>query len=233
MNPDYNAPPLNPLPPVVWLLALPIAAAEIVLSLGARGIVGGPEAMGWRLAALQDYAFLDPVFDWMLENGTYPPEYLLRFVSYPFVHGNFTHALIAIVFLLALGKFVGEVFRAWAFLAVFFGAAVAGALAYGIVLDTRVPLVGAFPAVYGLIGAFTFILWARLGAIQADRRRAFLLIGFLMLFQLVFGIVNWLLFGSASFDWVADLAGFAAGFLLSFVVSPGGWAGLLARLRQP
>jgi membrane associated rhomboid family serine protease len=233
MNPEYNAPPLNPLPPVVWLLALPIAAVEIVLSLGARQLVGGLEAMGWRLAALQDYSFLDPVFDWMVANGTFPPEYLLRFVSYPFVHGNFTHALLAIVFLLALGKFVGEVFRAWAFLAVFFGAAVTGALAYGLILDTRVPLVGAFPAIYGLIGAFTFILWARLGAMRADRRRAFLLIGFLMLFQLVFGIVNWLLFGSASFDWVADLAGFTAGFLLSFLVSPGGWAAVLARLRQP
>ncbi|MDH3263300.1 MAG: rhomboid family intramembrane serine protease [Paracoccaceae bacterium] len=233
MNPDYNAPPLNPLPPVVWLLALPIAAVEIVLGLGARGIVGGPEATGWRLAALQDYAFLDPVFDWMLENASFPPEYLMRFVTYPFVHGNFTHALLALVFLLALGKFVGEVFRAWALLAVFFAAAIVGALAYGLILDTRVPLFGAYPAIYGLIGAFTFILWARLGAMQADRRRAFLLIGFLMLFQLVFGIVNWLIFGSASFDWVADLAGFGAGFVLSFVVSPGGWAAMLARLRQP
>ena len=233
MNPDYNAPPLNPLPPVVWLLALPIAAMEIVLSLGARGIVGGPAATGWRLTALQDYAFLDPVFEWMLENWSFPPEYLMRFVSYPFVHGSFTHALLALVFLLALGKFVGEVFRAWALLAVFFGAAVTGALAYGLILDTRMPLFGAYPAIYGLIGAFTFILRARLGAMRADRRRAFLLIGFLMLFQLVFGVVNWLLFGSASFDWVADLAGFGTGFLLSFLVSPGGWSAVLARLRQP
>jgi membrane associated rhomboid family serine protease len=233
MNPDYNAPPLNPLPPVVWLLVLPIVAVEIVLSLGTRGIVGGPAATGWRLAALQDYSFFDPAFEWMLENRTFPPELLVRFISYPFVHGSFTHALLAVVFLLALGKFVGEVFRAWALVAVFFASAIAGALAYGLVLDTRVPLFGAYPAVYGLIGAFTFILWARLGAMRADRRRAFVLIGFLMLFQLVFGIVNWLLFGSTSFVWVADLAGFGAGFLLSFVVSPGGWSAVLRRLRQP
>jgi len=36
--------------------------------------------------------------------------------------------------------------------------------------------------------------------------------------QLVFG----LLFGLQN-DWVADLAGFACGFGLSFFVSPGGW----------
>jgi membrane associated rhomboid family serine protease len=233
MDRDYAAPPLNPLPPVVWLLVLPMAAVEAVLSLAARGLVGGPAGSGWRLAALQDYAFLDPVLGWMIANATWPPVFLLRFVSYPFVHGSFTHAALAIVFLLALGKFVAEVFRGWAVLVVFFGAAVAAALAYGLILETRVPLFGAYPPVYGLIGAFTFILWGRLGALRADRRRAFLLIGFLMLFQLVFGAVNLIAFGQASFEWIADLAGFAAGFALSFVVSPGGWSAVLARLRKP
>ena len=46
------------------------------------------------------------------------------------MHGSFTHALFVVVILLALGKMVGEVFRWWAVLVVFFGAAVVGALAY-------------------------------------------------------------------------------------------------------
>jgi hypothetical protein len=54
---DPNAPPLNPLPPVVWALALPIIAMEVVVNLGARGLVGGPEAVGWRLDAMQRFAF--------------------------------------------------------------------------------------------------------------------------------------------------------------------------------
>ena len=45
--------------------------------------------------------------------------------------------------------------------------------------------------------------------------------------QLVFG----LLFGGGQ-DWVADLAGFVAGFGLSFLVSPGGRARVVDRLRQ-
>jgi len=53
------------------------------------------------------------------------------------------------------------------------------------------------------------------------------LIGFLMGIQLVFG----LLFGGNR-DWVADLAGFVAGFGLSFVVSPGGWGRVVDRLRR-
>ena len=53
MDPDHNAPPLNPLPWVVWVLALPLIAMEVVLSLGAAGVVGGPQAIGWRLQAVR------------------------------------------------------------------------------------------------------------------------------------------------------------------------------------
>ncbi|RYI13853.1 MAG: rhomboid family intramembrane serine protease, partial [Acetobacteraceae bacterium] len=55
MDPDHNAPPLNPLPWVVWVLALPMIAMEVVLSLGAAGIVGGPQAIGWRLQAVERF----------------------------------------------------------------------------------------------------------------------------------------------------------------------------------
>ncbi|MBK1636214.1 rhomboid family intramembrane serine protease [Rhodovulum adriaticum] len=227
MSPDPNASPINPLPPVVWALVLPVLAVETLFSLGERGIVGGPAAVGWRLAAFQDYAFSGQVFDWMLANGRFPPEHLLRFVTYPFVHASFTHALFVIVFILALGKMVGEVFRAWAVLVVFFGSAFGGAVAYGLLLNDPVPLLGGYPAVYGLIGAFTFLLWMRLGVQGDNQYHAFTLIGILLGIQLLFG----LLFGGGN-DWVADLAGFATGFALSFVVSPGGWSRLRTRLRH-
>lgn len=233
MNPDYNTPPFNPLPPVVWILAAPVALIELALSLGQRGLVGGREAIGWRSGAITDWGFFDTVFEWMLANRQFPPGEVVRLVAYPFVHGSFTHALIAVVFLLALGKFVGEVFRPWAVLAVFFGSSALAALVYGLLLDTRQPLYGAFPGAYGLIGALTYILWARLGAMRADRSRAFLLIGFLMAFQLVIGLVYFIGRGVTDWNWLADLAGFAAGFGLSFVVRPGGWQAVLARLRQP
>ncbi|TCP39920.1 rhomboid family intramembrane serine protease [Rhodovulum marinum] len=227
MSPDPDAHPINPLPPVVWLLVLPVIAMEVVLNLGARGIIGGPEAVGWRLAAFQDYAFSGQVFDWMLSNGRFPPSQMMRFVTYPFVHGGVTHAVFVVVFILALGKMVGEIFRAWAVLVVFFGSAIVGAAAYGLLLDDPMPLVGGYPAVYGLIGAFTFLLWVRLAGTGANQYRAFTLIGFLLGIQLVFG----LLFGGSN-DWVADVAGFATGFGLSFVVSPGGWGRVRAKLRH-
>lgn len=228
MRDDLTAPPINPLPWVVWAIALPMIAMELVLSAGESGLVGGPTAIGWRVDALQRFAVAPELVRWMFANGVWPLDGLLRFVTYPFVQGSVTQAVFVVVMLLALGKMVGEVFRWWAVLAVFLGSAVAGALAYGfLVPGLRAPLIGAYPAVYGLIGAFTFLLWVNLARTGANRYRAFSLIGMLLFFQLLFGV----LFGG-NWDWVADIAGFAAGFLMSFVVSPGGWARVMDKMRQ-
>lgn len=219
---DHNAPPLNPLPPVVWALALPMIAMEVVLQAGESGLVGGPMAAGWRLEAITQAAVIPDLMREMVALRDFPAEHLARLVAYPFVHGNLTQAVFAIVILLALGKFTGEVLRWWAIVLVFFVAAVAGAVAYCAVPGLQMPLIGGYPADYGLIGAFTHILWRRLAG-SDQRYRAFLLIGMLMGVRLLFALV----FGGG-WDWVADLAGFVSGFLLTFLLLPGG----LARLRR-
>ena len=43
---DQNQSPFNALPPVVVALVIVILGIEIVFSLGARGFIGGPEAVG-------------------------------------------------------------------------------------------------------------------------------------------------------------------------------------------
>lgn len=227
MQHDQNAAPLNPLSPAVWAIALPMIAMEVVLSLGAAGFVGGPEAIGWRLDAVQRFAYSPDYMRQMIDLNQYPLQGVMRLVTYPFIHLSFTHALFVLVILLALGKMVGDIFRWWAVLVVFFGAGIVGALAYTAIPAMKAPLIGGYPPVYGLIGAFTFLIWMRLAAQGANRYRAFTMIGFLLGAQLLFG----LLFGGG-WEWVADLAGFATGFLLSFVVSPGGWRQVVARIRQ-
>lgn len=224
---DPDAPPFNPLPPVIIALAVVIAGIEALFSLGQRGIIGGPEAVGWRINAIQDYAFLDPVFDWMLANQTFPPEHLLRFVTYPLIQLGFTQAVFVVVLLLALGKMVGEVFEAWAVLVIFFASSIMGAVVYGLIVTEDFPLAGGYPPIYGIIGAYTFLHWVSYGAMGENQLRAFQLIAFLLGLQLFFELV----FGGSN-SWVADIAGFVTGFLLSFVVSPGGWGRLMRRLRN-
>ena len=228
MDQDHNAPPLNPLPPIVWILALPIIAMEVVLSLAEAGLVGGGQGFAWRAQAVETFGLFPQLLQYQWETGGYPLEELHRLASYVIVHGSFTHALFAVVMLLALGKMVAEVFRWWGVVIVFLGSAIVGGAVYGLLIPgLTTQLIGAFPAVYGLIGAFTFLIWTRLAMVGANRLRAFSLIGALLFFQFVFGM----LFG-AGWDWVADVAGFVAGFLLSFVVSPGGFRRVMDQLRQ-
>jgi membrane associated rhomboid family serine protease len=224
---DLNAPPLNPLPPIVWIVALPIIAMELVLSAGQYGIAGGPDAIGWRSVAVQNLAFSPEMMRYFLESGRYPLDGMHRLVSYPLVHGNFTHAMFVIVIFAALGKMVGEVFRWWAVAILLLASTIMGALAYTLVPDLRAPLLGGYPPVYGLIGAFTFLMLTRLRSNGGNQLGAFQLIGFLLGFQLLFGAI----FGGG-WEWVADLAGFITGFALSFVISPGGWTRLRDRIRQ-
>jgi membrane associated rhomboid family serine protease len=228
MDPDHNAPPLNPLPWVVWVLALPLIAMEVVLSLGEAGVVGGPQAIGWRLQAVERFGLFPELLKFQWETGGHPIIELQRLVSYVLVHGSFTHALFAVVMVLALGNMVAGVFRWWGVLVVFLGSTVVGGAAYGLLVPgLRTQLIGAYPGIYGLIGAFTFLIWTKLALVGANRLRAFSLIGVLLAVQLVFG----LLFGGG-WDWVAEVTGFATGFLLSFVVSPGGFRRVVQMMRQ-
>ena len=223
---DFTQPLMNVLPPAVVALALAIFSAEALLFLGERGFVGGENAIGWRAAAVQDWSVFPPLLDWLLETGRWTSPEMLRFVAYPFVHVSFTHAIFVIVFLLALGKLVGEVFGNLAVIVVFFASAIVGALFYSLTGEAR-PLVGGYPAVYGLIGAYTFVLWVGYGAKGENQYRAFTLIGFLLGIQLIFGVI----YGSG-LDWIAELAGFGTGLLVTPLLSRGALGRLFARLRQ-
>ncbi|WP_341862675.1 rhomboid family intramembrane serine protease [Gymnodinialimonas sp. 57CJ19] len=222
-----NTSPFNALPPVVVALAVVIFGLEIMFQAATAGFLGGQGGVGWRLAAIQDYAVLNAVWDWMTSTGQYPAGHLVRFIAYPLIHGSFIHAAFVVVFILALGKMVAEVYSVAAFLAVFWFSSVMGALGFVIFTNSEYPLLGGYPGVYGLIGAFTFLVWMRAEAEGTGQMRAFSLIGVLLAIQLLFGLINGE-FGNV----VADFSGFVTGLALSFVVSPGGWRRMLSRLRQ-
>lgn len=224
--------PLNPLPAAVWALVLPIIASELAFGLGAAGFMGGGNAIGLRPAVLERTAFAPEMLLRMWQYGEIVWSLLLRLLTYPFVHYGLTHAAFVVVFALALGKQLAEVFRPAGVVVLFFGSAIGAALVYtalAAVLPLRLnPLVGGYPPVYGFVGAFTFLLWTRLAQTGGNRFRAFALIGMLLTFQLVFGVM----FGSAGTAWMAEIAGFAFGFLLSPLVLPGGITRFRRILRQ-
>ncbi len=218
---------VNPLPASVIALAVIIIGVEALFSLTDRGLLGGGAGFGLRTQAVRDYGFFGEVLYFMLQERQFPPDLVARFVTYPLLHLSFTHALFVCVFILAMGKMVGEALGNAAVLAIFFGASVGGALAYGLLFPAAFPLVGGFPGVYGLIGGYSFLLWVQAQALKQSQLMAFRLVALLLAIQL---LVNVLFQGPP--DWVADVAGFATGFGLSFAFVPGGWARLRAALRR-
>ena len=225
-DPDYE-PPVNSIPPVIIVLLLVMVAVEGALSLAGAGMIGGATGIGWRIGALQDYGISPLVLEVITTRGDYGFDLVRRFVTYAFVHGDFTHALFCMALLLALGKFVGDTFGSVRTLVVFGGGAIFGALVFCLFARNSSPLFGAYPPIFALIGSYTYILWLRLGQTGQNQMTAFRLIGFLLGLQLVFG----LLFGSGQ-SWIAELAGFVFGFGVATVLVPGGWMALLTRLRK-
>lgn len=218
-DPNSDKSPFNNLPPVVVALAVIIGGIEIMMQLSSRGLIGGENGISWRVDAIRSFGFYDPIFEYMRETRTFNWETMGRMITYPFIHFAFTHAIFAIVMILAIGKAVAEVFHTVSVIVLLVTCSVIGATAYGLVDNTQYPLIGSYPAVYGLLGAFTWLLWLKAGATGENRLNAFRLIGFLVALQLFYRLA----FGGGN-DWAADLAGFATGFLLSFVLAPDGRA---------
>lgn len=228
MDSDHNAPPLNPVPWIVWLFFLPLVGAELAIQLQAQGLFVPMREMGLRQELFQTLSLRPEILRLQWETGGYPADQLYRLVSYPFVHAGFSDTLFAAVLFLALGKKVGEAFAPLGFAVIVLASTMAGALAYGfLVPEQRSALIGAYPTVYGLIGALTYLLYTDLDQSGGNRLWAFRLIGFLLGAQLIFAAI----FGT-NWTWIAELAGFATGFAFSFAASPDGFQRLRNWLRQ-
>lgn len=226
---DPAASPLNPLPAAVWALLVPLAGVELVLLAAAQGWIGGPAGLGWRIAAIQRLAFVGEVQAWMLETRHAPPRQLLRYLAYPWVQPGSLAALFALALVAGLGKAVAEGLGTRVLLVVALAAPALAALVFGLIMGGHelAWLIGAVPLMMGLVGAYTWMLWARAAGDPARQRRAFGLIGALMLARLGFGLL-----AETGYGWIADLAAFGAGFGLAWALHSGRFAMLRDRLRQ-
>lgn len=223
---SQNERAVNDLPVAIVGLCLIALAVELMLTAATAGLLGGAGGVGWRLQFVQEYSFVPGVID-VVKRGDFDFEVIRRFITYAFVHDGMTHMLFAGALLLALGKFVGDVFSMMNTILLFLITNVFGALIYGTFVSSNYPLLGLYPAVYGFIGAYTYIVWLSLGAMGKNQIQAFRLIGILLGLQLLFGLI----FGSRP-TWIAELAAFFMGFAASTILAPGGWATLLRRLRR-
>lgn len=236
MTSEYPKPesPVNHVPFVVVVTALALLGIETAFWLADRQIISSNSAVRWRLDAYNAYAFDPAALERVFVFQEYALSTIWTFVTYPFINQGMAPTVFAAALTLALGKFVSEFYGASRFVAIFVLTTVVGAIAYALVFPQGLALLGAYPPVFGLIGAFTYVLWMRLGQAGANQLLAFRLIGVLIAIQLVFTVVI-VLMGQASNGWptwVAEIAGFLTGFSISVLLAPGGWASFVTRMRQ-
>jgi len=227
---DLNASPLNPLPGIVWLLLLAVLGIEAVLWAGGAGYIGGPQAVGWRIEAIQRYAFSSAIQDWMLQNWRFPSYQLQRYLSFGFIHGTPMHALFSAVLIAALGKAVAEPFGLLRFLALVLAVPTVAAIAFGLIVgaDELGWLFGAMPMAFALVGAFTWLRWHEAQGNRDKQRRAFAMIAILLAARLGFGLM-----AESGPAWIAELLAFGLGFgASSLALGPGSWARLRDRIRH-
>ncbi|MEZ5752780.1 MAG: rhomboid family intramembrane serine protease [Paracoccaceae bacterium] len=219
---------LNAMPAPVWLAVVAILGVEAVLMAAGMGLIGGPQGLGWRVHAIERFSYSAAIQHWMFETHQFPGYNLLRYVSFGFVHASPMHALFGAVIVAALGKAVAETFGHAAFVVLVLPVPALGAAVYGLILgaDSRAWLVGALPAGFALVGAFTWHRW-RQAANATERRRAFSMIGLLLGARIAFGV-----FGESAPMWVAELACFAIAFGASALfLGPGSWQRTRAVLK--
>ncbi|MEM9854653.1 MAG: rhomboid family intramembrane serine protease [Pseudomonadota bacterium] len=214
---DQGPAPVNPVPPAILALCAIIIGIEIVFWLAGRGILGGQAGIGWRVAAFETYGFPPRLFAFMAETGQWSLGGLQRVITYAFLNYGMAQAIFACVFILAFGKFVGDLIGGARALVIFTVSAIGAAAVYGLASPNESVLVGSFPGAYGLLGGYTFVLFLALDHADENRLQAFRLVGVLAALQLVFG-----LFLPGRPLWLADLAGAGIGFVTAAALAPGG-----------
>jgi membrane associated rhomboid family serine protease len=216
-EPFLNAPAT-----IFWLIGALVAAHV--------GRVMAPSP--WPQQLLFEFAFIPARYSEaaLVASGIATPsftEQAIPFVSYMFLHGNYTHLGINSLWLLAFGPIVAKRLKTTKFLLFFlFCGIVSAALHLAVYFGAPVPVVGASGGVAGLMGAAIRIFYGRLYfardlPIGAAPPLAPLLsrpiLGFTavsLVANIVAGITGLGLTDAAtSVAWVAHLGGYFAGLL--------------------
>lgn len=221
-DPTSSTSLFNPLPFAVWVLVLAIAGVELVLSAGAHGLVTWAGSAGWRVQALVTFGINPELQGWMLETRQFPPEHLIRYLAFGFVHLGPLQAALVVVITAALGKYCTERLGSLRTLAILALAQALGGFAFGLIAAPGTWLIGGYALIFALAGTYTGLVWS--GAEDRGARiGALVLVGVLLS-----GRIALAAFMGGGADWVADLVACAAGYTLGHVLRPG----VLARLRR-
>lgn len=211
----FQFPPLPPTRPrhraIVFGLVAFMSLIEILFQLSDARVI----APGLRWDAYRLFSFFDPWFDDLMAGRDAPPQTLWSMLTYAFLHGSMEHLLMNCAAFAALGLVTLRIFGTPLFLLFFVVTAVGGALCFGLIAESDVPMVGVSGVVFGLIGVLKYAEYAfiRHQGGQMDRY-----IGSLAALIGVNVVISVLL--SSFMAWETHLGGFLAGWAAAWWVIP-------------
>ncbi|MER5173858.1 rhomboid family intramembrane serine protease [Thioclava kandeliae] len=160
-----------------------------------------------RGVLVQNFAFWPGLLYGWHANYAFQPE--VMFVTYGFLHANFTHIFFNMITLYSLGRALILEGGPRSFVGVYFVSLVGGGVGYAWLASGPLPMVGASGALFGLAGA---LLWCRL---HDDWREISLTEGLKAVFWPVVILVglNFVMYFAMSgqLAWQTHLGGFISG----------------------
>jgi membrane associated rhomboid family serine protease len=212
------APPPGSLTPGRRAALAAVAAAillpELLLLLADHGLIGSTR---WRLLAYQYGGFWAGLLHGWRPNFAAQPGTM--FVTHAFLHAGPGHLIGNLGALIAVGPPILGRFGTGGFLAIYAAAVLGGGIAFGVLSGSAAPMVGASGAIFGLVGAWTWMqgdAGARAGAgpVAVAARVLGIAAGLAAL-----NLVMWLL-ADGVLAWETHLGGFLAGVGMAALLAP-------------
>lgn len=140
------------------MLILPLIKTKAILLTAHANLINGKANISWQMLAMQHYKFSGTLIEHILKTRQFTVPHIWQILNYPLVHLATLQTLFIIVLLAALAKAVGAVFHGLAMLAIALAASAEKALIYGALFPKPYWLMGGYPAVFGMLETYTFIL---------------------------------------------------------------------------
>lgn len=199
---------------MLFVIAGLVALPELLLILADLGLIGSAR---WRPLVWQYGGFWAGLLHGWRPN--FPGQPVTMFLTHAFVHAGPGHMLGNLAALLAVGPVVLGRFGPRGFLAVYAAAVLGGGLAFGLLSASPAPMVGASGALFGLVGAWTWMQGADHAQAGARPRAVTLRVLGITAGLALLNLVMWLLAGGV-LAWETHLGGFLAGFGLAALLAP-------------
>ena len=216
-------PLFNPIPePIIFLVGF-ILGVELILLGGTYDLWGGPEAVGWRIALLEKYAFSDRLFESLFTIGFVSFDKIVRCVSYVFISEHSLLAIIGSLFALGTGKYVADRTTIVTLIVLFVIPVSVGAVVFSLLANVEDFMSGPLVVAFGFFGFYAFRESVAASWRGASRLRPFTMPILILTIDITISLIT----GQPPF-WIARAAAFVAGLVLSLFVS---WQGGVISLK--